>query len=219
MNSPPPSSDTTPPADPDLEVVRQAQAGDFTAFEELVTRFQDRVYALGFRIVGESHDAEDVVQQTFLSLIEHLRDFRGDCAVAGWVLRIAANHALKILRKRRGLRTVPLAAADSSEEGYADVPHPDFIAPWREDPVDLAARREVRELIETALQELDEKYRLVFALRDIEGFSIRETAETLGLTESAVKVRLLRARLALRERLTKVLGDEAARVFSDHQHG
>jgi RNA polymerase sigma-70 factor (ECF subfamily) len=218
MNSSPANSDAAPLVDPDLEVVRRAQAGEFTAFEELVHRFQDRVYALGLRIVGESHDAEDVVQQTFLSLIEHLRDFRGDSAVAGWVLRIAANHALKILRKRRGLRTVPLATAGEPEEGYAELPHPGFIAPWREDPADLAARREVRELIEAALQELDEKYRVVFVLRDIEGFSIRETAETLGLTESAVKVRLLRARLALRERLTQVLGDEAARVFPDHEH-
>jgi RNA polymerase sigma-70 factor (ECF subfamily) len=218
MNSSPANSDAVPLSDPDLEVVRRAQAGDFTAFEELVGRFQDRVYALALRIVGEPHDAEDVVQQTFLSLIEHLRDFRGDSVVVGWVLRIAANHALKILRKRRGLRTVPLATASEPEEGYADLPHPDFVAPWREDPADLAARREVRELIEAALQKLDEKYRVVFVLRDIEGFSIRETAETLGLTESAVKVRLLRARLALRERLTQVLGDEAARVFPDHEH-
>lgn len=203
------------PPDPDLELLLQARAGDFTAFEQLIGRFQDRVYGLAFRMLGEPHDAEDVVQQTFLSLVEHLRDFRGESTVASWVLRIAANHALKLLRKRGGLPTVPIA---DEEEAYHDIPHPDVIAPWRDDPMQLASRQEVRELIERALAELDEKYRAVFVLRDVEGFSVKETAELLGITEANVKVRLLRARLALRERLTKVLGDEAARVFPDHRH-
>jgi RNA polymerase sigma-70 factor (ECF subfamily) len=208
---------TDPPADPDLPLLTKARGGDFAAFEALVARFQDRVYGLAYRMLGEAHDAEDVTQQTFLSLVEHLKDFRGESAVAGWVLRIAANHALKLLRKRRGLPTVPLA--DPGDEGYGDLPHPDFIAPWRDDPADLAARREVRGLIDAALAGLDEKYRVVFVLRDVEGFSVRETAKMLGLSEANVKVRLLRARLALREKLTRALGDEAARVFPDHHHG
>lgn len=218
MDGPAVTPGPEPPADPDLELVRRAQTGDFSAFEELVGRFQNRVYALAHRIVGEPHDAEDVTQQTFLSLIEHVRDFRGESAVAGWVLRIAANHALKVLRKRRGQPTGAVPP-DEPPEGYAGVPHPEYIAPWRDDPADLAARHEVRELIERALAEIDEKYRTVFVLRDVEGFSIRETAEVLGLTEAAVKVRLLRARLMLRERLTRAFGDEAARVFPDHRHG
>lgn len=215
----PPPSDGVPSAESDLELVRRARGGDFDAFEELIRHFQGRAYSLAYRILGESHDAEDVVQQTFLSLIEHLEDYREESTVAGWVLRIAANHALKVLRKRRGLPTVSLAEAGEPEEGYAGIPHPDFIAHWRDDPADLVGRREVRELIEHALTELDDKYRVVFVLRDVEGFSTREAAELLGLTESAVKVRLLRARLALRERLTRVLGDEDTRVFSNHQHG
>ena len=210
---------TAEAADPDLGLVRRAQTGDFAAFEELVGRYQDRVYGLALRIVGEAHDAEDVAQQTFLSLVEHLRAFRGECAVAGWVLRIATNHALKLLRKRRGLPTAPTGTAAEPDEGYADVPHPEFIAPWRDDPADLAERKEVRALIDQALADLDEKYRVVFALRDIEGFSVKETADLTGLTESAVKVRLLRARLALRERLTRALGDESQRLFPNHQHG
>ena len=207
-----------PNADPDLDLLRQARTGDFAAFERLVGRLQGRVYGLAHRMLGEPHDAEDVTQQTFLSLVEHLKDFRGESAVAGWVLRIAANHALKLLRKRRGLPTVPLTNPGDSDEGYADIPHPEVIAPWRDDPVDLAERREVRELIDRALAELDDKYRTVFVLRDVEGFSVRETADLLGLSEANVKVRLLRARLALREKLTRVLGDEAARVFPDHRH-
>lgn len=207
---------TNPAMDPDLELLQQAQAGDYTAFEQLVARLQTRVFGLARRIVGELHDAEDVVQQTFLSLVEHIQDFRGESSVASWVLRIAANCALKSIRKRKGLPTISMS--ENVEEGYADVPHPDVIAPWRDDPVELAERREVRMLIDQALQELDEKYRTVFLLRDVEGFSVRETAETLGISEANVKVRLLRARLALREQLTRVLGDEAARVVPDHRH-
>jgi RNA polymerase sigma-70 factor (ECF subfamily) len=211
-------TDPPPPADPDLDLLRRARVGDFVAFEQLVGRFQGRVYGLAYRVLGEPHDAEDVAQQTFLSLVEHLRGFREESAVAAWVLRIAANHALKLLRKRRGLPTVPLAEPGGEDEGYADVPHPEFIAPWRDDPADLAERHEVRGLIDRALAELDDKYRAVFVLRDVEGLSVREAAELLGISEANVKVRLLRARLALREKLTRVLGDEAARVYPDHRH-
>lgn len=208
-------SQTNPtPDDPDLALFRRARAGDFAAFDELVGRLQPRVYGLALRISGESHDAEDVTQQTFLSVVEHLDEFRGESAVAGWVLRIAANHALKLLRKRRGLPTVPLADAD---ETFADLPHPQYIAPWRDDPADLAERREIRDLIDRALAELDEKHRAVFVLRDVEGFTVKETAVLLGLSESNVKVRLLRARLALRELLTRELGDESTRV-RPHAH-
>jgi RNA polymerase sigma-70 factor, ECF subfamily len=208
-----------PPADPDLDLFRQARGGHFAAFEQLVGRLQDRVYGLAYRMLGEPHDAEDVAQQTFLSLVEHLHDFREESTVAAWVLRIAANHALKLLRKRRGLPTVSLTDSGGSDEGYADVPHPEFIAPWQADPADLAERHEVRELIDRALAGMDDKYRAVFVLRDVEGFSVKETAALLGISEANVKVRLLRARLALREKLTRVLGDEAARVFPDHSHG
>jgi RNA polymerase sigma-70 factor (ECF subfamily) len=99
------------------------------------------------------------------------------------------------------------------------LPHPEFIAQWRDDPAELAERNEVKELLGQALSELDEKYRLVFVLRDVEQLSIKETAELLGITPSNVKVRLLRARLQLRERLTRVLGNEATRLApADHHH-
>jgi RNA polymerase sigma-70 factor (ECF subfamily) len=202
-------------AETDLGLVRRAQTGDFTAFEQLVSRFQGRVYGVAYRILGSTHDAEDVVQQTFISLIEHIDSFRGDAAVATWVLRIATNFALKILRKRKGLPTVPL---DAGDETYASVPHPEYIAAWREPPDALAERAELRELLDRAIAELDEKYRTVFVLRDIEGLSTEETADVLGLSASNVKVRLLRARMQLREKLTREFGDEATRVEPDHTH-
>jgi RNA polymerase sigma-70 factor (ECF subfamily) len=203
------------PADPDLPLVERAKKGDYAAFEELVTRLQPRVYGLAFRILGESHDAEDVTQQTFLSLVEYLGEFRGESPLVGWVLRIAANHALKLLRKRRGLPTKPFPETD---EGYADLPHPQYIAPWRDDPANLASHRETRELIDQALANLDDKHRTVFVLRDVEGFTVKEAAELLGISEANVKVRLLRARLALREKLTQTLGNDSARVRPHDHH-
>jgi RNA polymerase sigma-70 factor (ECF subfamily) len=222
VSTTPAPSSTPPPAeveaDQDLGLLRRAQQGDFAAFEALVDRFQPRVYGLARRILGQVQDAEDVTQQTFLSLIEHIDQFRGESAVATWVLRIATNHALKLLRKKRGLPTVPLETGADPEDSYATLPHPEFIAQWKEDPASLAEKAEMRRLLDEAVAELDERYRLVFVLRDIEGLSIRETAEALELTEANTKVRLLRARLQVRERLTRVLGDEATRVFPDHSH-
>ncbi len=210
--APPPQLDAPP--DECIGLLRQAQSGDFAAFGELVGRLQQRVFGLAYRILGETHDAEDVAQQTFLSLIEHLDSFRGESRVSTWVLRIAANHALKLLRKRRGLPMEP-----TGDTSYADIPHPEFIAPWKEDPSVLAEQHETRKLIDQALTEIQEHYREIFILRDMEGFSVKETAELLGISEVNVKVRLLRARLALRERLTVALGDETDRVLPDHHHG
>jgi RNA polymerase sigma-70 factor (ECF subfamily) len=206
----------TPPTD--LELLHRAQGQDFAAFEELVTRYEKRIYVLAMGLLRQHQDAENVVQETFLALLEHLQDFREEASVSTWILRIATNQALKVLRKRRGLPTVPLEPERSGGESYAALPHPEFIARWRENPEDLAVRAEVRRLLDGALAELDEKYRLVFLLRDVEGLSVRETAEALGLSEANVKVRLLRARLLLRERLTRVLGDEATRLFPAHDH-
>lgn len=212
----PAKSDET--SDLDLALLRRARTEDFAAFEALVARFQGRVFGLARRITGQQQDAEDVVQQTFLSVIEHIADFREESSVASWVLRIAANHALKILRKRRGLPTVPLAPS-TEDDSYATVPHPDYIAQWRDNPEDLAQQAEAKEILEKSLTELDEKHRLVFVLRDIEGLSIKETADLLGISEANVKVRLLRARLFLREKLTRILGDESQRVIPNHDHG
>jgi RNA polymerase sigma-70 factor (ECF subfamily) len=212
-----PALPTTQPDD--LELLRRAREGDFEAFSSLVERFQRRVFAVARRIVGNQHDAEDITQQTFLSVMDHLDDFREESSVATWILRIATNHALKLLRKRRGLPTESIdAPAGDGEDSYATLPHPEFIAQWRDEPARLAQQREVRQLIDAALDELPEKYRVVFVLRDVEGLSVKETAEALGLSESNVKVRLLRARLDLRERLTRVLGDESTRMFPSHDH-
>lgn len=205
------------PDDEDRPLVARARGGDFDAFESLVLKCQRRLFNVALRIVGREHDAEEVVQQTFLSVIEHLQDFREESLFSTWLTRIATNHALALLRRRSVRKTVPLGE-DRSEDSYADLPHPQFVAQWRETPEDVASRRETRQLLAKALEELDEKYRVVFLLRDVEGLSTAETAEALGITASNVKVRLLRARLMLRERLTRVFGDEKTQVVPGHDH-
>jgi RNA polymerase sigma-70 factor (ECF subfamily) len=201
----------------ETDLLHQAKGGDFAAFQRLVTKLQPRVYGLTFRILQQAQDAEDATQQTFLALIENIADFREESSVATWVLRIATNNALKILRKKRTVKMVSMSEM-ASEDSYGDVPHPEFIAPWSQTADEIVQQAEVQAELEKALLELDDKYRLVFVLRDIEGLSVRETAQALDLTESTVKVRLLRARLALREHLTQRFGDASQAMTPDHKH-
>jgi RNA polymerase sigma-70 factor (ECF subfamily) len=198
-------------------LLHQAKGGDFAAFQKLVTKLQPRVYGLTFRILQQAQDAEDATQQTFLALIENIADFREESSVATWVLRIATNNALKFLRKKRTVKMISMSEM-ASEDGYGDVPHPEFIAPWSQTADEIVQQAEVQAELEKALLELDDKYRLVFVLRDVEGLSVRETSQALDLTESTVKVRLLRARLALREHLTRRFGDASQAMTPDHKH-
>jgi len=210
----------TNPATPEpaeAALVRRAQAGDLAAFEALTSRYEQRVFGLAMRMLRQEQDAEDVTQQTFLSVLENLDGFRGEASFATWVLRIASHAALKIIRKRKGLNTVSLEEAAEPPDNLNSIPHPEFIADWRQSPEHLVERNEVRRLLDDALTRLDAKHRVVFLLRDVEGFSIQETAAALELSEANVKVRLLRARLQLREELTRVLGDsERQLVRSPH---
>lgn len=190
----------------------RAKSDDFAAFEELASRHEKRVYSLALRILRNIQDAEDATQQTFLSALEYIKGFRGDSTFVTWLLRIATHASLKILRKQRGLRTVPLETDEDENGEYRNIPHPEYVADWKESPETLVRRNEIAALLDEALEKLDDKHRLVFLLRDVEGLSISETAEAVGITEANTKVRLLRARLQLREALTRELGDPATRV-------
>jgi len=162
----------TKSADEDLPLVVRARSGDYEAFEMLVRKYERRLLTLATRIVGRQHDAEEIVQQTFLSVIEHIQGFREESKFGTWLTRIATNHALALLRKRAVRRTVSYSE-QPSEEGYGDIPHPDVIAEWSETPEQIASRRETRRLVDEALEQLDDKYRLVFVLRDVEGLSTK----------------------------------------------
>ena len=202
----------------DAELVNRAKTGELDAFETLTTRYEQRVFSLAMRMLRQEQDAEDVTQQTFLSALENLGGFRGEASFATWLFRIATHAALKVIRKQKGLKMVSLEAATEGTDQVDSIPHPDFIADWRQSPEQLVQKNEVQRLLDEALARLDEKHRLVFLLRDVEGFSVKETAEALGLSEANTKVRLFRARLQLREELTRTLGDPDKQVVRKHDH-
>jgi RNA polymerase sigma-70 factor, ECF subfamily len=204
------------PAVSDSELVRRAKQGALDAFEALAARYERMVYSLARRMLQQEQDAQDVTQQTFISAVEHLAAFREESSFVTWIMRIATHAALKILRKRRTLEMTSLEQTSEPDEDYSGISRPEYIADWRQSPDEMVRRREIQDLIEHALSELDEKHRLVFLLRDVEGMSVKETAETLGITEVNVKVRLLRARLQLREKLTLAFGDPVTQVSRSH---
>ncbi len=201
--------------DPDAPLVKRAVAGEYAAFEQLVARYERPLYTLAMRILRNAADAQETVQETLLSVVEHLADFAGQSTFYTWMMRIATNQALQMLRRRKGAKIESLT---SSNDDFGPIPHPDFIADWRDNPEDLAQRNESQAILTEALESLDEKYRLVFILRDVQGLSIEETAEALGIGLSNVKVRLLRARLMLREKLTQHFGDPNRRIIKKYKH-
>jgi RNA polymerase sigma-70 factor (ECF subfamily) len=189
-------------------LVAAAKAGDQDAFAELVQHYDRRVFRMAKQITQNDDDAEDVLQETFLKAYTHLDDFQGNSKFYTWVVRIAVNEALMKLRKRRSDRTVPLD--DPIDTGEDEVVRE--IAVWDQNPEDTYSREELATILDEAVQSLKPAYRTVFILRDIEEMSIEETAEALQLSISAVKSRLLRARLQLREKLTRLFknkGDDA----------
>ena len=200
------------------DIIIKAREGDIGSFEIIYKATAGFVYNVAYRIVHNAQDAEDVTQQTFLSVVEHLKRFRGEANFSTWLLRIATHAALKIIRKRKGLDMVSLEEAPEPADDSDAIPHPEFIADWRQSPEQLVERREIQRLLDEALTRLEEKHRMVFILRDFEGLSTKETAETLGLSESNTKTRLLRARLQLREHLTQTLGDPTTQVVRSPGH-
>ena len=189
-------------------LVARAKNGDVDAFSELVTHYERRVFRMAKQITQNDDDAEDVLQETFLKAYTHLDNFQGNSKFYTWLVRIAVNEALMKLRKRRSDRTVPLDEPINTGEDEMVRE----IAVWDENPEESYSREELSSVLNEAVQSLKPAYRTVFVLRDIEELSIEETAEALNLSISAVKSRLLRARLQLREKLTrqfKKKGDDA----------
>ena len=184
----------------DLALVAEAKAGSYEAFEELVSRYENKIYRLGVNITGNSEDAEDVLQEAFLKAFQHLAEFREDSRFYTWLVRIAVNEALMKLRKIRSNRTVPL----EDEIGEDGDPIPRELADWKPNPEQIFAQEEIESILRDAAQKLPASYRTVFLLRDMEELSTAEAASVLGLTEGTVKARLFRARLMLREELSKV---------------
>jgi RNA polymerase sigma-70 factor (ECF subfamily) len=191
------------PLDPDEILVERARGGELEAFEGLMRRHNERVYRVARAIVSEEWLVEEVMQEAYLSAFSHLAQFEGRSRFSTWLTRIVVNEARSQLRRR----AQPTA---SLEDEAMSLSHD-------RDPEKLAARRELAQLIEGAVDELPEPLRLVFVLRDVEGLSTSEVADDLELSEENVRVRLHRAREALRDRLREHVDAVTTEAFPFHR--
>lgn len=196
----------------DADTVQQAIDGNFHAFEALVTQTEARVYSHLLRMVSNPDDAKELLQETYLSAFKNLKSFQGNSSFYTWVYRIATNHALMLFRKKR------------PEVPFDELPIPTHeelkkrkISDWALDPALAAHRKEVRDILDEAIAKLPPPYRAVVLLRDVEGLSTAETAQALEIQEGAVKTRLHRARLALRESLSKHFGPEELAALEEQR--
>ena len=191
-------------------LLERARGGDVRAFSDLVARYERKIYRLAKHITQNDEDAEDVLQETFLKAYEHFGEFQGNSKFYTWIVRIAVNESLMKLRKRKSDRTVSMDEnIDTGEETVVRE-----IAVWDENPEQQYSREEVRHILDEAIDSLKPAFRAVFLLRDVEELSTEETAEALGLSVPAVKSRLLRARLQLREKLTRFFKRKGDDVFA-----
>ncbi|HTM39344.1 MAG TPA: sigma-70 family RNA polymerase sigma factor, partial [Terriglobales bacterium] len=184
------------PVSDELSLVQAAKKGDVGAFGELVKRYDRNVFRIALHITQNREDAEDVVQDAFLKAYENLEQFQGQSKFYTWLVRIAVNEALMKLRRRRPERMVSLDQEVQTEEDSM----PREVADWSPNPEQLYNEAELRDILGKTIQGLPPGFRTVFVLRDVEGLSTEETAQALELSVPAVKSRLLRARLQLRER-------------------
>jgi RNA polymerase sigma-70 factor, ECF subfamily len=180
------------------QLVAAAQAGQLEAFETLVERYERKIFRLTLNITQNREDAEDAMQEAFLKAFEHLGEFQGNSRFYTWLVRIAVNQALMKLRKRRPNQVSLDADVETGEDSI-----PREVEDWGPSPEDRYEQTELSGILSEAIGELDPPFRIVFQLRDIEELSTEETADALGLSVPAVKSRLLRARLKLRQKLTR----------------
>ena len=187
--------------------IEALRAGDRAEFARLVDAFSAPIYRLGLKILGNPQDAEDVLQNTFLSALTHFAGFEGRSSISTWLYRIASNEALMLLRRKKTTVNFDDFEAGADE----DTPQPEVFVDWSDLPEDQLLSGESSTALNDAVKRLPEPLRMVFVLRDVEGISIRDTAEILNLTETNVKTRLLRARMALRESLSTYYAERIAR--------
>ena len=184
---------------PDVALVARAKEGDTAAFEKLIRQYDRQIFRVAQHITQNREDAEDITQDVFFKAYQKLEQFQGNSKFSTWLVRIAVNESLMRLRKRKNSKTVSMDQDVETEEGAI----PRDFAEWRPNPEQLYGQSELSDILRKTIQGLPPGFRTVFTLRDIENLSTEETAEALGLSVPAVKSRLLRARLQLRERLSR----------------
>jgi RNA polymerase sigma-70 factor (ECF subfamily) len=182
-------------------------AGDRAEFARMVDLYSNPIYRLGLRMLGNPQDAEDILQNTFLNALTHLPTFEGRSSLSTWLYRIAANEALMRLRRKK----LEVNLEDAETDQHTEDLKPTQFVHWSALPEEQLLSGEGEKVLDQAIQNLPESMRIVFLLRDIEGLSIKETADALNLTETNVKTRLLRARMFLREQLSTYYGEHFIR--------
>ena len=192
-------------------LVAGARNGSAVAIEQLVDRYESRLFRLARNITGNHEDAEEVVQNAFVKAFHNLTAFRGDSRFYTWLVRIAVNEGLMKIRRRR--------FNELSIDDVADGEGPTVaceLQDWGPNPEERYSQEELRSILETTINKLPPAYRIVFQLRDIEGFSTEETARTLGLSVASVKTRVRRARIQLRNSLDIYFGKSKKRGIRLH---
>ena len=183
----------------DEELVHRAQKDDERAFGELVTRYESKVYSLAMKMLRNPEDAEDVLQETFLRAYRGIKNFKGNSTFSTWIYRITANSALMKLRKKQ----LPQVSIEDSDERETPI----SIADWAPGPVEQLLNQEMQRVMDEAIETLPPEFRQVFILRDVEELSNADVAEILDLSVAAVKSRLHRARLKVRNRLAQYFSE------------
>src|SRR6202034_924716 len=189
----------------DLDLVHASKNGDFAAFEQLVKRYDRKLLRIAQSVTHNREDSQDAVQEAFLKAYTHLATFREDSKFSTWLFRITVNQSLMKLRKQRTTRE---ASLDEDFQADGDV-LPKEVTDWAPNPEQLYWTAELRDILIKCLEELSPILRMVFVLRDVEGLTIDQTVEVMNVSQTAVKARLWRARLQLRESLNKYFSKQA----------
>ena len=187
----------------EAELIQRVKTGEHDLFYQLIKPYEGRVFATAMAILRNEADAEDVAQDSILKAFRHISTFRGEAKFSTWLLQITINEA-RMRRRRMTIRAMESINETNENDDY----RPREFADWREIPSESLERKEVRNALTAALNTLEEKYRSVFVMRDIQHLSIEETSKVLDITQAAVKTRLLRARLMLRDLLSPGLNGQ-----------
>jgi len=192
--------------DEDLDLINGIQSGQKDLFYELVKRYEGKIYNFGLKLCRDIGDAEDLVQDTFLNVFRYLKDFRHETKFKNWLYKIASNVCLRKRRKSKFAPDRELYLDDflpgEDEQGPSELPD------WAALPLEKLLNEELSENLKKSIVSLPEKYRMVFVLRDVEGFNTDETAQILNVSPANIKVRLHRARLFLREKIKEYFTDD-----------
>jgi len=195
------------PMSRESELIARILGGERHLFHDLVSPYERSIYFAAYSILENEADAEDAAQETVLKALKNLAAFRGDAKFSTWLVSIAINEARARLRHARVLKFDSMDAVQEDEDGEFV---PAVLTDWREVPSEALERKELRQLLQSALASLPEKYREVLVLRDVQEFNIADTAAMLGVNEGVVKTRLLRARLMMQKILAPQLKTQRA---------